>query len=123
MLALVAEGLTSLEIARRTGRSVSTVESLVRNARQRVGARTRREAVMAADLGESPGPGRGSSNPLQWEASELLRLLGGGRTLHEAARALAISDRTAWRRLARARSDLGVLTTTEAVVRSKSLAG
>jgi DNA-binding CsgD family transcriptional regulator len=48
--------------------------------------------------------------------SELLRLVAGGRTVGEAARELGITRRTADRRLAEARTVLGVDTTAEAVV-------
>jgi DNA-binding CsgD family transcriptional regulator len=51
------------------------------------------------------------------EQQRLLRLLGGGLSVIEAARRLHLSRRTAERRLAEARSALGAATNAEAVLR------
>ena len=59
--------------------------------------------------------GEPDPDPLSPDHRELLRLLGQGRSLGEAARLLAVSRRTADRRLSAARKALGVATTAEAV--------
>jgi DNA-binding CsgD family transcriptional regulator len=52
-LELAAEGATTREIAARMGVADTTVNSLLRSARQRLGARNRRHAaVRALELGE-----------------------------------------------------------------------
>ncbi|MCA9489953.1 MAG: response regulator transcription factor [Myxococcales bacterium] len=48
VLALVADGLTGPQIAERTGLSRSTVNTHVEHAREKLGARTRTEAVAVA---------------------------------------------------------------------------
>ena len=47
---LIAEGLTSSEISRRLGVSVSTVNTHVRSAKRKLGARTRIEAAATVGL-------------------------------------------------------------------------
>jgi DNA-binding CsgD family transcriptional regulator len=59
--------------------------------------------------------GEPEPDPLRPDERELLRQLGQGHSLGEAARLLAISRRTADRRLRAARQALGVATTAEAV--------
>ena len=50
VLGLVGEGLTSTAIAERLGIATATVESHVRSARRKLGARTRRQAVATPEL-------------------------------------------------------------------------
>lgn len=59
--------------------------------------------------------GEPALDPLGTDERRLLELLRDGRSLGEAARQLAISRRTADRRLSAARAALGVATTAEAV--------
>jgi DNA-binding NarL/FixJ family response regulator len=56
---------------------------------------------------------------LDADQQRLLRLLGGGLSVNEAARRLHLSRRTAERRLAKARSALGAATNAEAVLRAE----
>ena len=60
VLLLVADGLSTPDIAARLRVARSTVDTLVRSARQKLGARTRREAaaVLVAQVGDGA---RGSS--------------------------------------------------------------
>jgi DNA-binding NarL/FixJ family response regulator len=64
--------------------------------------------------------GEPAPDPLSADERALLQLLAQGRSLGEAARQLAISRRTADRRLSAARAALGVATTAEAVARASS---
>jgi DNA-binding CsgD family transcriptional regulator len=109
VLELVAGGLTSGEIAERLGLARSTVETHVRGAMTKLGARTR---LQAAQISVPAAP---SSRELPDDARDLLERLAGGASVVEAARALGISRRTATRRLAAARAALGVSTNAEAL--------
>ena len=114
ILLLVGQGLTSCAIAGRLGLTSCTIESHIRSARDKLGARTR---LQAAALTVATGTQVGESHDLRAEELRLLDLLSTGSSLAEAARALHISVRTAARRLARIRASLGVGTTAEAVSR------
>jgi DNA-binding CsgD family transcriptional regulator len=62
-----------------------------------------------------------SPPPLDPDELEILRMLGAGRRLGDAASALGLSRRTADRRLADARRALGVERTVEAVAKARRL--
>ncbi|HZT93087.1 MAG TPA: LuxR C-terminal-related transcriptional regulator [Gaiellaceae bacterium] len=109
VLELVAGGLTSGQIAERLGLARSTVETHVRGAMAKLGARTRLQAARASAATAQP------SIELPDEARELLDRLADGATVVEAARALGISRRTATRRLAAVRAGLGVSTNAQAM--------
>jgi DNA-binding CsgD family transcriptional regulator len=111
VLALVARGHTSRQIALELDISRSTVESHIRHARTTLGARTRAQAAALVVNGDA-----GRAFPLTCEERRLLELLADGQALGEAAETLHVSRRTADRRLAAAREKLGVHSTAEAVV-------
>jgi DNA-binding NarL/FixJ family response regulator len=112
ILELVRQGLRSAAIARRLDLAPCTVESHVRSAMDKLGARTR---LHAAALVGMPDGVRGGVDDLDAEQVELLELLAAGYSLAEAARTLHLSPRTAARRVGAARTTLGVRTTVEAV--------
>lgn len=112
VLALVARGHCSAEIAARLGIKTSTVERHVVAARTTLQARTR---VQAAALVVPEANGTPTST-LTHDEQRVLSLLREGLAVGEAAHELHISRRTADRRLAAARTKLGVATTAEAVV-------
>lgn len=64
-------------------------------------------------LGVSYGPASHADHPPEW--TDLLNELAGGASIGEAARRCHMSRRTAYRRLAQARLELGAGSTTEAV--------
>jgi len=113
VLDLVGQGLTSRRIARELGISASTVDSHVRAALEKLGARTR---VQAAALVADQATGEATRDGLEEAEYHLLRLLAHGATLGEAAATLYISRRTACRRLVMAKAKLRVPTTVEAVL-------
>jgi DNA-binding NarL/FixJ family response regulator len=115
VLALVARGNTSTQIAQRLGISRSTVETHILEARARLCARTRAQAaaLVVRDAAER-------ECPLTGEERRLLELLAAGQALGEAAEALHLSRRTADRRMAAARGKLGVRSTAEAVLVARS---
>jgi DNA-binding CsgD family transcriptional regulator len=115
---LVGDGLSSREIGQRLGLAPSTVDSHVRAAMAKLGARTRRQAACLTNDGSGS---RASVPPLETSERRLLELLADGRSVGQAARELGISRRTADRRLRAIRARLGVATTTEAVVEAPSL--
>jgi DNA-binding NarL/FixJ family response regulator len=116
ILTLVGRGLTSGAIAARLGLTCCTVESHIRSAREKLGARTR---LQAAALMVATTPRVGDARNLRPEELRLLDLLSAGSSLAEAAAALHVSVRTAARRLAEIRASLGVRTTAEAVTRPR----
>jgi DNA-binding NarL/FixJ family response regulator len=69
-------------------------------------------SVRVIDVRESAGKELSTLDDEQWR---LLALLGAGHSVEDAARELSVSRRTAERRLAAARTSLGVRTTAEAV--------
>jgi DNA-binding NarL/FixJ family response regulator len=87
------------------------VETHIRAAMTKLGARTRLEAVRLVH------DRSGSAVDLDSETRTVLEHVAGGASISEAAARLGISRRTATRRLAAARASLGVDTTAEAVVR------
>jgi DNA-binding CsgD family transcriptional regulator len=117
VLALVARGNSSRQIAQRLGISRSTVETHILAARAKLSARTRAQA--AALVVCTPAD---HECPLTGEERRLLDLLADGRALGEAAETLHLSRRTADRRLAAARGKLRVRTTAEAVLVAPALA-
>jgi DNA-binding NarL/FixJ family response regulator len=116
LLRLVAEGLTSPAIAERCGIARSTVETHIRSAVAKLGARTR---LHAARLAGFAAPARGV---LTAEQQALLELLAEGESLTGAAGRLGVSRRTATRRLAAARTALGARTTAEALAQIEDVA-
>jgi DNA-binding CsgD family transcriptional regulator len=112
VLELVGKGLASGAIARRLGLARSTVDSHVRSAMAKLGARTR---VHAAALIAASQNGDLRVDELESEQVRLLELIAAGHSLAEAAAELHVSLRTAARRLDEARASLGVRTTAEAV--------
>ena len=112
ILVLVGQGLASGAIAHRLGLARSTVDSHVRSAMAKLGARTRLHA--AALLAAAHGS-NGRLEELDAEQLRLLELIAAGHSLTEAAAVLHLSARTAARRLLAARMSLGVRTTAEAV--------
>jgi DNA-binding CsgD family transcriptional regulator len=115
VLALVARGNSSRQIADRLGISPSTVETHIHAAKAKLSARTRAQAAaLVVDGGTRHGC------PLTCDERRLLELLAEGRALGEAAEALHLSRRTADRRLAAARGKLDVRTTAEAVLIASS---
>lgn len=118
VLTLVAAGSSTRGIAQQLSISPNTVETHVRAAREKLGARTRMEAAARAALvGDVT-----STCKLRCEQRRLLELLAAGETLGEAARHLALSRRTADRRLSQARGELGVASTAEAVLAVQRMA-
>jgi DNA-binding NarL/FixJ family response regulator len=112
VLTLVARGHCSAEIAAELGIKKSTVETHVLVACATLRARTRVQAaaLVAPEANGSP------TSTLTHDEQRVLTLLREGLAIGEAAQALHISRRTADRRLAAARTKLGVGTTAEAVV-------
>ena len=106
ILRLARQGHRSRQIAVELGLSPRTVDVHIRSAMARLGAKTRLEAATLAAPAQPQRAAR-TGNPL-------LDLLVQGRTVTEAAAALGMSRRTANRRLAELRSELGVDTTIEA---------
>jgi DNA-binding CsgD family transcriptional regulator len=123
-LHLVGRGLTTPQIAHRTGVGRGTVDQVLESATRKLGAASRMQA--AAIFAERAGGGEGdhtrhirSNAPvatIDADGTGLLALLAKGRSLSEAAAALYLSRRTADRRLAAARIVLGVATTVEALL-------
>lgn len=132
VLDLVERGRTNTEIARCLGLGRPTVARLLSNAMLRLGAQSRAQAVVLAGEarvhglqprnhdGEPSAPRRDALTP-DADGRAILALLASGRTLGDAAVALALSRRTADRRLALARAALGVERTVEAVARARAL--
>jgi DNA-binding NarL/FixJ family response regulator len=112
VLALVGRGLSTAGIAKETGLARTTIETHVRSAMGKLGAKTRVQAVRLAGLGTTSAASEGQ---LGQDQVALLGLLAAGQSIGQAAVQLAISRRTAARRLGDARQRLGVATTAEAV--------
>jgi DNA-binding NarL/FixJ family response regulator len=97
--------------------SPATVETHMRGAMERLGARTRLQAAAVAGLGaDLRTHADGATLLLESDEERLLRLMATGATAREAAVSLHVSRRTCARRLAAARSKLGIATTVEAVL-------
>jgi DNA-binding CsgD family transcriptional regulator len=109
VLALVSAGVASREIAERLGISRATVESHVRSAMSKVGARSRLHAVLLLAVTE-PGA---VFRDLEPEQRRLLELLAAGVTREDAARSLFLSRRSVDRRLAALRRRVGAASTAE----------
>ena len=118
VLALVARGHTSPQIAEGLRISRSTVERHILDVRAKLCARTRAQAAALVVQVDAE-----HDCPLTSEERRLLELLARGEALGEAAETLHLSRRTADRRLAAARGKLAVHTTAEAVLVARSLAG
>jgi DNA-binding CsgD family transcriptional regulator len=112
VLTLVSAGVRSREIAERLGISRATVESHVRSAMSKVGARSRLHAVL---LLAAPDP-NGIVLDLELEQRRLLELLAAGLTREHAGQRLFLSRRSVDRRLAALRRRVGVASTTELLV-------
>jgi DNA-binding NarL/FixJ family response regulator len=110
VLSLIARGFSSGAIASETGLARTTIETHVRSAMGKLGAKTRVQAVRLAGVGPAA-----AGAELAHDQLALLELLAGGESIACAAEQLAISRRTAARRLVHARQTLGVDTTAEAV--------
>ena len=108
--------MTSRRIARELGISASTVDTHVRAALAKLGARTRVQAAALVRARADRATGAGENGGLEEAECDLLRLLARGATLGEAAATLYMSRRTACRRLVMARAKLSVPTTVEAVL-------
>jgi DNA-binding CsgD family transcriptional regulator len=115
VLALVSQGLTSKQIGERLGTSRATVESQVRWAMLKLGARNRLHAIALAASADPLLPAPGTCAVLDPEQRRLVDLLARGVPLSRAAASLYLSRRSADRRLAAVRRALGVETTAEAV--------
>jgi DNA-binding NarL/FixJ family response regulator len=113
VLALVAGGLRSPEIARELGISRTTVETHTGAAMRKLGTRSR---IQAAALVVRPANGGRPAAALTEEQRLVLELVREGRTQREIAAFLGISRRTLDRRLAAARAALDAATTAEAVL-------
>jgi DNA-binding CsgD family transcriptional regulator len=116
VLDLVGRGLTTKRIARELRIRPATVETHVRSALEKLGARTRVHAAALHRDGNGHGTGTAPAEPLEQCEQELLRLLATGATVGQAASILHVSRRTACRRLLLARAKLGASTTVEAVL-------
>jgi DNA-binding CsgD family transcriptional regulator len=112
ILVLVGQGLISSAIALRLGLARCTVESHIRSAMAKLGARTRLHA--AALLAATHG-GDERVDELEPDQLRLLEAIASGHSLAEVAATMNVSVRTAARRLVAARMSLGVRTTAEAV--------
>ena len=111
ILALVAAGRRTPEIASTLAIAPATVETIVASAVHRLGARSRRHAMALVS-------GAGASEPLLGLGVEEVMLvvaLAGGATMLEAAARAGVSLRTAHRRLAALRMRLGSRTTAQAI--------
>jgi DNA-binding CsgD family transcriptional regulator len=109
VLMLVSTGVASREIAARLGISRATVESHVRSAMCKVGARTRLHAVLLLAAPDASDV----ASELEPEHRRLLELLASGLTREHAAQALFLSRRSVDRRLAALRRRVGVTSTAE----------
>jgi DNA-binding NarL/FixJ family response regulator len=116
VLTLVAAGVASREIGTRLGISRATVESHVRSAMSKVGARSR---VHAALLLAGPAASEVAVE-LEPEQRRLLELLAAGLTREHAAQALYLSRRSVDRRLAALRRRAGVASTAELLLAALS---
>ena len=124
VLELVERGLTNAEIARGLTLARPTVARLLSNAMLRLGAERRAQAVvLAARITNEGDRGHGGAVRHSLDPDELgiLRLLGDGWRLGDVAAELGLSRRTADRRLATARRELGVERTVAAVARASQL--
>jgi DNA-binding NarL/FixJ family response regulator len=117
VLELVARGLTTKAIAARLRMSPATVETHIRGAMERLGARTRLQAAAVAGLGADLRT-HADDATLLLESDELrlLRLIATGATVRDAAVSLHVSRRTCGRRLAAAKAKLRTRTTAQAVL-------
>jgi len=116
VITLVASGLTTREIGLVLGVRPCTVDAFVRNAKEKLHARTRIHAFVLAD---GPTPVRSdrlsAEMGLTAQQRRLLQLLAQGYTMSEAAERLHVSLRTAHRRLRAAREAMGVRSNAEAL--------
>jgi DNA-binding NarL/FixJ family response regulator len=112
VLHLVRSGRTTPQIAVALQISERTIESHIHAAMGKLHASTRIEAASAASDG--PATGLVPAARLSPDERTLIRLLGEGRTVTEAAAVLGISRRTATRRLHGIRLRLGVTSNAEA---------
>jgi DNA-binding CsgD family transcriptional regulator len=119
VLALVASGLRSPEIARRLGISRTTVETHTGAAMRKLGTRSR---IQAAALVAGPANGDHGGETLTEQQRLVLGLVREGRTQREIAALLGLSRRTLDRRLAAARAALDAATTAQAVLTLPPLA-
>jgi DNA-binding NarL/FixJ family response regulator len=120
VLELVGSGLTTKGIAARLAMSPATVETHVRAAMERLEARTRLQAASVAQLGVGSLAREGEPMVLLLKSDEhrLLRLIAAGASMSEVAASMHVSRRTCARRLAAAKTKLGVQTTVEAALRT-----
>jgi DNA-binding NarL/FixJ family response regulator len=113
VLALVAQGFRSPEIARELGIARTTVETHTGTAMRKLGTRSR---IQAAALVSGSRERNGAAARLSANERLVLELVGQGYTHREIAASLRISRRTLDRRLASARAVLHATTTAEAVL-------
>jgi len=112
VLRLVALGIGSADIGRQLGISRATVDSHVRSAMAKLGARSRLHAAVLANgsMSEAHEAAPGS------EEERLVALLAAGMTREHVARALYLSRRSVDRRVAALRRKVGAGSTAEAVL-------
>jgi len=126
VLQLVARGRTNDEIARYLAVGRPTVARLLSNAMVKLGATSRAHAIALAAGPEPDRPGHGATGaraedtPAS-EGREILTRIASGWTLGAVARELGLSRRTADRRLASVRAELGAERTTEAIAHAQRL--
>jgi DNA-binding CsgD family transcriptional regulator len=121
VLRLVADGLSTVQIARVLRLSSHTVDSHVGSARTKLGARTREHAALLAAAPRAVTPSDGDHLGLLPVHAELLQVLAGGASVAQAARSTHVSTRTAYRRLDEARWALGARSWVGAVVQAERL--
>jgi DNA-binding NarL/FixJ family response regulator len=119
ILQLVAHGWRTRAISIQLGIAEVTVITFIRSARQKLGAKNRVQAAALAF--DAPLEEAAPLIPLGREQRRLVGLLASGSTVEEAAKALHMSRRTAQRRLADLRTQLGASTTAAAVATSVRL--
>ena len=115
VLAMLADGATNAEIARRLGVRLDTVKLHVRDVYRRAGVRGRVGAMRFARMLPEASPAADQGKPLLSERElEVLRLVAEGRRNREVAATLVISPNTVKFHLRRIYAKLGVENRVEA---------
>jgi DNA-binding CsgD family transcriptional regulator len=115
VLALVAEGATTPEIARTLAIAETTVDTLVANVVRRLGVRSRRHAAAMLAVGRQDPP------DLSRDELALVAALAAGASMEDAAAGAGVSLRTAHRRMTALRQRLGARSTTQAVALARQI--